>query len=434
MKGTDVKSIARTIGLLAAVLTLGLAFAQDSDDHAHEHGDHEHHDEHGHDHAHDDDHDHDHEHGHSHDLDIEGARLIVSDAQSNVVRVLDAETGEVVGSFTVPGETGGTLAVTGSGQYAVVGHRDANRVSIIHSGLLSEDHGDHAHLLHTSPYVVATVNVGRQPTHLVTVDHRLLVFNDQDGSIAILDENFFGLSVAFDVIDVAQPDHGAPLLIGDFVLSGYYDTASVDAYDLSGNLLESAEGCPGLHGTVLVGDTGVFGCTDGVLLAELDGDHFHWHHVANPAGSPEGARVSTLYGSIGNLAIGNFGAGLALIDVSTETFATVELTAPLFGAVVTSGHVVALTTDGSLSLVHVHSDGSAEVEHSLAGVIPAGTDAGRPAIAAHGDYIFVTSPAAGEVVVVHIHDHELELEETFDVPGNPAGIRVLMIEGNFESH
>lgn len=401
------KSTARIISLLVAVTALGIAMAQGA---------------------------HEHEHEHDHGGAVEGARLIVSDAQTNTVRVLDATSGEVVGTFTVPGTTGGSLAVTGSGQYAVVGHRDANRVSVIHSGLISEDHGDHAHLLHTSPYVVATMNVGRQPTHLVTVDHRLLVFNDQDGSIAILDENLFGLSLTYGIVDTVGPDHGAPLLVGDFILSGQPGTEGVDVYEPDGNLVDSAQGCPGLHGALLVGDTAVFGCRDGVLLAELHGEHFHWHHVPNPAGSAEGARVATLYGRIGDIAIGNFGAGIALVDVSARQIATIALPGSVLGAVVTGRRMVALTSDGSLSLIRVGGDGAAELQNAITGIIAPETESGRPGLAALGDHVFVTDPVGGAVMTVNLHDNGLEVGDSFTVPGSPAGIRVLMLDGDFESH
>lgn len=376
-----------------------------------------------------------HEHDHDHEAAVEyrGARLVVSDALKNVVHVLDIDTGAVLGSFTVPGETGGGIAVTDSGQYAVVAHRDANRISVIHSGLTSEDHGDHAHLLQGSPYVLATMNVGRQPTHLVPAGQKMLVFNDADGTIAILDENLFGLSLNYGLIEAAMPDHGAPLLIGDYVLAGYVSNGNVDVFDSDNNLVDSFEGCPGLHGTVLVGDTGVFGCSDGVLLAELHGDHFHWNHVVNPAGSPEGARVGSFYGQLGNVAIGNLGAGLAFVDVEANSISTLELSDLLFGAAVTGDHVLALTADGNVSLVHIHGD-HGHLEFTLDGVVASDTDSGRPAISVLGDRAFVTDPAGSRVLVLDVAHGTIELAGSISVPGNPSGIGVLMLDGNFDWH
>lgn len=373
---------------------------------------------------------HNHDHGHG---EYRGARLAVSDAGTNFVHILDIDSSSVVGSFTVPGETGGTLTVTDSGQYAILAHGAANRVSIIHSGLTAENHGDHGHLLQGSPYVVATLNTGQRPTQLVPAGDKVVIFNEGEGSIAILDENLFGLSLNYDLIETDFPDHGAPLLIGDLVLAGYMSTGSVDVYDMDNNLIDSTGDCPGLHGAILVGDTGVFGCTDGVLLAELHGDHFHWNHVANPAGTPEGTRVGTFYGQYGDVAVGNFGAGLAFVDVVNGTMSTLDLPETLFGAAASGDHVAVLTSDGSVHLVHVR-EGHGHLEATVENVVSGNTDSGRPGITALGDRAFVTDPENSQIIVLHAGHEALEVEGTIAVPGNPSGIRALILDGDFGWH
>lgn len=404
-----IKAAILTLGILT---TFGMVAAQQDDSSTHDHG---------------------HEHAHEHGDGYRGARLVVADAGTNAVHVLDVDSAAVIGSFTVPGEGGGSIAVTDSGQYAIVAHRSANRISVIHSGLTSEDHGNHAHLLQGSPYVLATMNVGRQPTHLMPAGSNVLVFNDADGTIAILDENLFGLSLDYGLVEAAIPDHGAPLLIGEFVLAGYISTGSVDVFDADNNIVDSFEGCPGLHGAVLVGDTGVFGCSDGVLLAELHDDHFHWTHVANPAGSPEDARVGSFYGQYGNVAVGNFGSGLAFVDVEEGTFSTLELSASPFDAAVTGDAVVVATSDGDVSLVRVHGD-HGHLDFTLEGVVSADVASGRPAVAVLGDRAFVTDPAGSQVQVLSIAGGSLEADGSISVPGNPSAIETLMLEGDFEWH
>ena len=385
-------------------------------------------------HAGQDEHMHDHAEAHAHESAAgRGARLLVADTADNVVRVIDVDSGAVVGSFTVPGETGGNLIAAPGGQYGVVTHRDANRVSIIHSGLTAEDHGDHAHLIQRAPYVLATMNVGRQPTHLATGEGKVIIFNDQDGAIALLDEQLFGLTLGYDLMETATPDHGAALAVGDFVLAGFLDGARVDVFAADGSVVESQDGCPGLHGAIAVGETAVFGCSDGVLLGELHGDHFHWHHLPNPVGAAEDDRVGTFYGQVDGLAIGNLGSGLALIDVAGQAIAQVSLPAAPVSAAVAGDLVVALTEDGGLVLLEATGGqlGEIDVIDGLVGYDPA---AGRPDVTALGGSIFVTDPVAGSIHVLHAGHDGLELAGVIEVPGNPGPIAPLMVEGHFEWH
>lgn len=374
---------------------------------------------------------HDHDHGPADGQ--RGARLVLSDALTNTVRVLDIDTAQVIGTFTVPGETAGTPVVTDSGRYAVLAHRDASRVTIIHSGLTVEDHGDHAHLLQASPFVLATMNVGRQPSHLVPAGRELLVFNDADGSIAILDEDLFGLSLNHGLIETGQPDHGAPLLIGDYVAAGFLNSGTVEVYDRDGQLLDSTAGCPRLHGSSLVGTSAVFGCADGVLLAEAQGERFDWTHLHYPAGTPEGVRVGAFFGSAGSITVGNLGSSLLLVNVRAGSLSTIELPDTLLSAAVSDGQAVALSADGSVSLIDL-SGRDGQLLFTLATVTAAETDAGRPGLAVLGERAFVTDPAAGAVHILEFADLTITLSGTISVPGNPSALGVLLPAGDFQWH
>lgn len=361
---------------------------------------------------------------------VEGARIAVSDGSTNVIRILAADSGAELGSFTVPGETGGSIAVSSSGGHVIATHREANRISIIHSGLLYEDHGDHGHLIQSTPYVVSTVNIGVQPSHVTVAGNEILVFNDGDGSIAILDENLFGLSLNYGFVDVAQPDHGAAQLLGDHLLAGLMNLARVDIHAPDGSLVTSIGECPGLHGSIATYDSALFGCSDGVLRIEFSDGDFSGSHMANPAGSPEGSRIGSFYGHVGDIAVGNFGSGLALIDTVTGYFNVLELPDPPLAAAVSSESVVALTADGSVHLLQV-AEGEAGIIYTHEALINPDTTYGRPAIAVYGDRAWVSEPAAGNIVVLEIHGTELHVLDTFAVGGNPAGIGVLMLEGEF---
>jgi hypothetical protein len=416
--------------MLFSFAALPLAWAES---HGHDHGHSHEHDEHDHDHEeHHDDHDHDH-HDHHHGEGILGTRLLVSDAEGRELRVIDLASGEVLGTFSTPG-TNSRVYASPSGQYGIAVDRDANRVTVIHSGLRLEDHGDHMDLLMEEPYVVATVNVGRQPTHVWTGEHYVVIFNDADGTIAILDERLFGVTLDFTEITTAQPDHGAGVLLGDYVLSGHLRLDRVDAYTWEGELVATFEGCPRLHGEARAGDVAAFGCADGVLLVMLEDGELASKHLPNPPRSPEDARVGTVIAHEDSpVMIGNFGSGLAIIDPEADELKTVQLSErPLGMRFYHHGeYLVVLTADGTL---HLLEPATGNVRSSLK-LLDAYHDGPRPGLAVSTAAIYVSNPSGHEIFEIHVHDGELELARELRVPGHPGSVVVLeMPEGVIHFH
>ncbi len=377
------------------------------------------------------DHD-DHAHGtegdHAH---AEGTRLLVTDLGSSTASVLDLATGEVLGSFSTPGAAGATYA-SPSGRYGMVVHRDENRVSVIHSGLSLVDHGDHADLVQGNPYVLSTRNVGREPTHVWTHGDEIVIFNDADGTVAILDERIFGLSLEYTEVEVAEPDHGAAVMLGGTVLAGYYNLGRVDAYSRDGDLLETIEGCPGLHGEATLGDTAAFGCEDGVLLVHDDSGNMTTTKLENPAGTAEDVRVGTLTAhDEAGVFVGNFGDGLVWVNPEAETMNVIDTGgAPLRFAFDHEGeHVVALTADG---LFHVLEADSGEVHGSVRVMEAVDISGGygtydAPSLAVGEGAVYVGVPAQQQIV--EVHPEETEVARRIDVPGTPNSIAVLALEG-----
>lgn len=371
---------------------------------------------------------HNHAEGETH---AEGARLLVSDLDSATVSVLDLESGEVLGRFSTPGPAGSAYA-SPSGQYGVVVHRDENRVSVIHSGLRLEDHGDHADLIQGNPYVLSTLNVGREPTHYWAHGDEIVIFNDADGTVAVLNERLFGLSLEYTSVTTAQPDHGAAVALGDTVLAGYYDLGQVDAYSRDGELLETVEGCPGLHGEATLGDTAAFGCEDGVLLVHVRDGDVTSTKIANPAGTPEGVHVGTVRAhDAAEVFVGNFGDGLAWIDPEAGTLEVVETdAAPLrFDFDHEGEHVVALTADG---LFHVLEADSGAPHGSVRVMPPLDVSGGygtydAPSLGVGEGAVYVGLPAQGQVV--EVHPEETEVARRLNVPGKPGSVAVLALEG-----
>lgn len=401
---------------------------QDEDhDHAHEEG-HDHDEAHVHDedHDHDEEHDHGEDHGHAHAEGVAGTRLLVSEAGGATLLVLDLATGAELARFGTPGP--GSVHQLPDPQLAVVVHRDEHRVTFVHSGLTEIDHGDHADLVEGNPYVLQTLNVGLQPTHVFARGNDLVFFNDGDGTVAWLDRRLLGVSLDYVVLDGREPDHGAVAVVDGHAYVGYLRTGLVDVVDRSGATVATFEGCPGLHGQAPWASGVAFGCSDGVLLVEArSGGTFAAHKVANPPGSAEGARVGAVVGDPGSATlIGNFGQGIALIDPAARSLTPVALPAsPLAMRFAEAGEVlVVLTADGTL---HALDPASGGVLRSVAVVDALETGATRPTMTVLGEHVYVADPLHAEVVEVHVDD--FEVERRLAVPFAPGGVAGLAIPG-----
>ena len=399
----------------------------DHDEHDHGHDGHDHEE---HDHAHDD---HDHE-GHDDDNDhgLEGVRLLVASLDGPELVVLDADDGAVIGRFTVPGP--GRVHQLPNAQLSAVVHRDANRVTFVHSGLTAVDHGDHMDLLQGSPYVLKTVNLGRAPTHFFARGNDIALFNDGDGSMVWLDARLLGISLDFVEVPGQGADHsavhdrGALAVVDGHLVGGGLSEAAVRVYDRRATQVAVFGGCPGLHGQAVAGSVVAFGCSDGVLLVvSAGGGVFTAHKIANPPGSPENARVGTLAADDGSpVLVGNFGQGIALIDPVERTLTAVALSAAPAGMRFAEDGAVllVLTLDGVL---HALEPSTGAVLGSVAVLEAWQQGAPRPSFTHLGDYAFVVDPSHRAVWVVDL-DH-FEVETHFDLPFAPGSAAVMAIPG-----
>jgi hypothetical protein len=407
-------------------------------DHAHdEEHDHAHDEEH--DHAHDEEHDHDqdhdddrgHGHGHGH-RELEGVRLLVASLDAPELVVVDLHDGEVIARFTVP--SAARVYALPNLQVAAAVHRDANRVSFIHSGLYAVDHGDHQDLVEETPFVLQTTNYGPLPTHFFARGNDIGLFMDGDGRMAWLDARLLGISLDYLELDGLGADHGALAALSEFLLGGGLAEAAVRAYDRSGVLVATFGDCPGLHGQAVHGEFAIFGCSDGVLIIDASAGVVRGHKVANPMGTPERTRVGTVAANPhAPVMVGNFGSGIAWIDPIARTLTPMALpAAPAAMRFHDDGELLLLLTlDGFLHAIDVdHREVRASVQ--LMPAIEAGV--ARPTLVLYGDHIFVADPSQGAIHLVEIdaHDHhdvELEVEGRILLGFRPGSLAPLAIPG-----
>ncbi|MDW8168455.1 MAG: hypothetical protein RML74_08240 [Acidobacteriota bacterium] len=333
-----------------------------------------------------------------------------------------------MGLFTTPGAA--SVYTTASGRFGFAVHRDANRVTVVYSGLRTEKHGDHDDLVVEAPYVMATVNTGPRPTHFTSHGKWSAIYNDGDGTVALFNEEQFEPFVRFSRFPTTGPDHGVAVVIGgvavlgEVVLVGSLNLGRVDVYTLDGRLTRSFEGCPRLHGEAVHGDVVAFGCADGVLLIENRQGSLEARKLLNPSGTPSDVRVGTLvaHKDVPHF-IGNFGQGLVFINPLSNTMTPVPLPARLlrFGVDLEGKALVALTADGKLHVLDPRT-GVARSQLDAVSPWPGGANP-RPGLALGEEVAYVSDPPTGDVVEVDLEG--LRITRRISVGGAPTSLTML---------
>lgn len=355
-------------------------------------------------------------------------RLVVADAKVGMIRVIDLEKGEVVGSFSAPGPA--NVYSAGNGMYAFAVHRMQNRVSVVYGGLRQEDHGGHMDLVVEAPYILQTFTTGPKPTHFSSHDGIIIIYNDGDGTVAVLDERSLGLGLRVREIATGAPDHGSPQAVGSVVLVGSLNRGVVEVFSQGGRKITTFSGCPRTHGQAVLGNRSAFGCSDGVLLLERRGNGFVVSRkLPNPAGAPLDARVGNLVSHAKYpFFIGNFGrGGRGLVRVDSQLSVYPLPADPVRFGFDKDGQLVVLTADSSL---HTIEAASGKVIKSLKVSEPitaTGEGAVRPDLALGDGKAFVTLPDKGEVLEVELAS--LEIKRRFNVGGTPGSLAWLWVDG-----
>jgi hypothetical protein len=356
-------------------------------------------------------------------------RLVISDAQTGALTVLDANDGKVLSTFGTPSANPNVVA-SSSGRWVFAVNTTANRVTVLDTGLRLEDHGDHADLVAGPPFVRGTVITGRRPIDFWAQDGRATVHNDDDGTLAVFDDERLEHTLDFTEIRGAGTGHNNAVVLGDSVLLSLALAGRITAYRLDGSTLTSFEGCPGTHGWTTRAGVAAAGCMDGVMLISGSGASLTARRVAEPAGSPETARVSTLTSHRDNpILAGNFGLGLAFIDPDAETLRVMALPAnPVKFLFDERGEqLIVLTLDGMVHQVH---PASGQIVASAAAVSPMRTGDGAPptaSMAVGPRSIYVTDPQTGELVELDLA--RLTVARRVTLGGQPRNIAIVSMTG-----
>ncbi len=390
---------------------------------------------HDHNHAHDRDH---HHGGFMEDDSMVGARLIVNDFESGTVHVIDLRSNEVIATFELTARP--NLYPSPNGRYAFAVQMTGGVTNVIDSGVSMVAHDDHFHAEFGRPALLGVDIPGSTPIHFVTHHDQIAIFNDGDGTASIFTQNYlFDPSEAIITVATARAHHGVAVPLGDVVLissPNMEDMNSslpigVDVMNMDSEILQSFPECPGLHGEAAYSDDGVaFGCSDGVLLIERDGDAFVSRKIANPTANPD-LRTGTLYYVDGaQFLLGNYGRNaIVRIDPVAGESAVVLDAGQRIWRFQYHGEdpskVVALTMDGNL---HVIDIATGEIEGTVQVVDPftapaSGRAAARPTFVTNGHMVYVSEPLPGDIRAVDLETMAITDMRVF-VGGKPANMAV----------
>ena len=388
------------------------------------------------------------EHGDEHAAELAG-RLLVGDGETGDLSVIDLETDHVHQNEFDLGSRAGRIYPTKSGRFAVAVSSDANAVNILDGGIYLQEHGDHFDLIERDTSLLGIDLTGDRPVHMYVGGEWATVYYDGSGDFVLINEHELEeQGTAYQPIRMnAGAQHGAVIPLEDdlFAVSlqhpdyaqdpqEYRLPIGAEIWDLDGNVLHSAEGCPDLHGDAGNGHMAVFGCTGGVLMVEAHDGHYHDAFIAAPDGSPDDFRLTSVWGYQGLDHFFALGSAVGLYVVEPEEGEMDQLIAatddlrPIQVALSHDGELLLVVmSDGELRMYEAHDlDLLASTSDALNGEIDPGFWA-RPHIATAPGHVFVTNSGQGEVIALDAHD--LEEVGHWEVSGTPTKIAFVGILG-----
>ena len=389
------------------------------------------------DHGHDADGDDD----HGERVELHG-RLLVGDGETGALSVIELESGAVHQDEFDLGSRAGRIYPSHSGRFAFAVSSDANTAHVFDGGIYLVEHGDHFDLVESDISRFGFDLSGDRPVHMYVGEEWATIYYDGSGDVVFISEHELehdGASYTPTVLN-AGAQHGAAIPIeGDLFAVTLqhpdYDTNPEDyrlpigaeIWDLDGNVLHRAEGCPDLHGDAGNGHMAVFGCTGGVLVVEAHDGDFDHVFVPAPEGSPDDFRITSVWGYHGLDHFFGLGSAVGLYLVEPEAGEMEQLIPatdnlrPIQVALSYDGeHLLVVMSDGELRMYEAHD---LDLLASASGFLSDDIDPGfwaRPHIATAPGHIFITDSAAGEVLALDTHD--LEVVGHWDVAGNPTKV------------
>lgn len=337
-------------------------------------------------------------------------RLVVADAESGAVRVVDLITEEVVEAAKVAG----VASATGDGRHAYLGTGDGS-VRVIDSGSWMVDHGDHVHY-----YRAPARDVGSLPEAAPVAAHAdqaVVALAPADGAVRLLDRPRLDEGAIVELASIARlPGSGPAVPFGGHVLVPA--ASRVVVHDRGGAAVAALDvACSQPQGAALTRRGAVFGCADGALLVTEAGGAFRGEKIPYPRPVPDGERARQFRHRPGSATLASPAgeAGAWSLDVSARAW-TFVATGPAV-AVNTAGAgapLLTLTADGVL---HAH-DAASGRELARTPLLATPVAAGAT-IEVDASRAYVNDPRSGAIHEIDYNDR-LRVARTIDVGGRAS--------------
>ncbi len=320
------------------------------------------------------------------------------------------------------------VSPTGDGRHVAVS-RDGG-FTLLDTGVEAQAHGDHSHYYVRGPVEWGEEIEAPEPGHVVTHAGRTAFFSDGTGEITLRD----GGDPTRDAgeASVEQPHHGVAVpLDGDrlLVTTGDEDSRDGAAVLVDGEVTDSTDECPGVHGETFASDGRiVLGCEDGAVVLDRDG-------FTKIDSDDDYARSGNLAGSASSpVVLGDYKVDadaelerpeqIALFDTEKKSMRLVDLgTSYTFRSLGRGpeGEALVLGTDGALHVIDEESGEKIDAIEVLdEWKEPLDWQRSRPSLEVDGDIAYVTDPVEK---TVHVVDLALgEVTDSVTLPHAPDEI------------
>lgn len=341
-------------------------------------------------------------------------RLVVADAESGALRMLDPATEEI----TEAGEVPGVREAVTDGRFVYLG--TGAEATVFDSGAWTVDHGDHVHYYRTEPDMLGTTGAGDGLR--AAGDQAVTALTTDDGS-HVLDRN--ALEEDGEVSEAATVDGAAALSLNERLLvAGTGESGAFQVLARDGEPAESevTEDCPDPEAQASTRRGAVFGCSDGaVVVTEEDGGDLAAERIPYPDGADpvrsfhHRPTTPVLAGETGDGAV-------RVLDIAAEAWTPIDTEEPVLAASAAGEDlpVLVLGADGALRSYDPESG------EELAGTdlleAPSG-GASEPRIRIDTSRAYVNDPA-GRVVHEIDYNDDLRVARTFEFDITPD----LMVE------
>jgi hypothetical protein len=367
-------------------------------------------------------------------------RVVVADAASATVRVIDLDSGATLATYTLTAPA--RLHAGASGRYVYAAQPEPGRIAVIDTGVAFEDHGDHADLQVSAPRLLRHRLDGPRPSHFNQGAGRVAAFFDGAGLARVISEEdlIAGRVDRAQRLETGIAHHGVAKPIGRFVAISV-PTAGArlpDAIELRDDNGRGSEriACPRMHGEATTARFTVFACADGVVVYDAGRDGVTGRRVAYPRTLPPERMIRSMVGAQSYAFVaGDFGPnGMVVLDPAHAEgeFRFIELPARRVAYTLhpaSGDRLFVMLEDGRLAAFNPLS-GETIGSIALTGRYSLDTPGPRPRLSTAGPYVIVSNPVAGEVVVLDAES--LEVRRRIEVPGAPSDI--LAVGGTGAAH